>query len=904
MSTRKFGAVVSTAALIASLFAGVSPSLAAQGTPTLAAPGAIGSGGTMSFAPGRYIVTLADPAAATYDGGIAGLPATRPGKGKQLDANRAAVKAYSSFLKNKQMKVADSVGAPVVSSYSLALNGFATTLTAKQAAALAANKAVASLAPDELRHVTAESSTHFLGLEGPQGVWASLGGTAHAGEGVVVGMLDTGIAPENPSFAGAPLAKTPGTAPYLKGKTITFKKADGNTFTGTCTTGVQFSVLDCNSKLIGARYFVSGFGAKNIGGVNLGEYRSPRDGDGHGSHTSSTAAGNANVAAAVGGVKFGAITGVAPAAKIAAYKVCWTGPDPTVTSDDGCATSDIIAAIDSAVADGVDVINFSIGGGAAQTTYSPTDQAFLGAAAAGVFVSASAGNDGPTASTLDNASPWITTVAAGTIPSYEATATLGNKAAYAGASITVNMTPGATPLTGSLMTASAVAVTGAANANLCAPGSLSSSATGKIIVCERGVYDRVAKSAEVKRAGGIGMILINVIPGSMDLDLHSVPTIHIDAASHDAIMSYAATTGATVTFRPGNSTGIEPAVPQVAGFSSRGPVEADGSDILKPDITAPGVAILADGANAAGAKPTFQFLSGTSMAAPHITGLAALYLGKTPNATPAQIKSAMMTTAYNTVDVGGKQVTDPFTQGAGHVDPTKFFSPGLLYLNDQDDWDSYIEGIGYELGDSVDPIDPSNLNLASIAIGQLTATETVTRTVTSTTAGTFKASISIPGISAKVSPSTLKFTKAGESKSFTVTVSRTTAPLDQFATGFLTWTSGKTVVRSPLAVKPVTIVAPAEVTGTGATGSVDITVTPGGTGDIALSTTGLSKALVRSGTGSTGAEAQYPVTVPTGAQFARFDLDAADDTTDLDLIVYRLENGVPVEGWQSASGSA
>lgn len=908
MSIRRVIATVATSALIASgLVAGT-----ALGA--IAAPTSIGGHGQTSFAPGRYIVTLVDASAATYEGGVDGFAPTKPDEGKQLKADRRSVQSYTDYLEEQQKDVAASVGATIDYSYTLSLNGFAANLSTKQAVELSANKDVANIAPDELRHVTATPSTAFLGLEGPGGVWESLGGVGNAGHGVVIGMLDTGIAPENPSFAGDPLGTTPGADPYLDGSAITFAKGDGNTFTGACVTGVQFTAADCSTKLVGARYFVDGFGAGNIGGTSLGEYLSPRDGDGHGSHTASTAGGNPGVAASIEGVSFGTITGVAPAAKIAAYKVCWTGQDPTVTTDDGCATSDLLAGIDAAVADGVDVINFSIGGGAAQTTISATDEAFLGAAAAGIFVSASAGNDGPGASTLDNASPWITTVAASTIPSYEATATLGDGQAMAGASVTLDMSEGAPPLVGDLVLATAVAVSGAANANLCFADTLDPAlAAGKIVVCERGVNDRVAKSAEVARVGGIGMILINVVPGSTDLDNHSVPTIHLDAQFHDALMAYAATAGATVSMAAGNSTGIEPPTPQVAGFSSRGPVLADGSDILKPDITAPGVAIIADGANAEGGDPTFQFLSGTSMAAPHITGLAALYLGKSPNAAPAEIKSAMMTSAYNTLDSAGNEVSDPFVQGAGHVDPTKYFEPGLLYLNDLGDWLSYIQGIGYDAG--VDPIDPSNLNLASIAIGALTAPETVTRTVTATQAGTFTAAISIPGIDAVVSPSTLTFASPGDTASFTVTFSRTDAPLDQFATGALTWTSGSTVVRSPLAVQPVAIVAPSEVSGTGVNGAVDVTVTPGADGDIPLSTTGLSLGVLQpdptgvetehSGSGTNGDEFDYTVAVPEGTAFARFDLDSIDDTADLDLTVYQLNAaGTPIAGWQSASGSA
>ncbi len=908
MVVRKLIAGIAVSTLLASgLIAGTALGAAAM-------PSGFGGHHQTTFTPGRYIVTLAAASAATYQGGDNGFAPTKPNEGKQLNAQNRSVESYSDYLAAQQEDVAASAGATIDYSYTLALNGFAADLTAAQAMQLALNKNVVALAPDELRHITAVPSTTFLGLDGPDGVWSKVGGVDKAGEGVVVGMLDTGIAPENPSFAGSPLGTSAGDDPYLDGSVITFAKGDGTNFTGTCEAGVQFAANDCSTKIVGARYFVDGFSASKIGGVDVGEYLSPRDGDGHGSHTGSTAGGNADVSASIDGASFGTISGVAPAAKIAAYKVCWSGPDPIGTTDDGCATSDLLAAIDASVSDGVDVISFSIGGSAAQTTVSATDQAFLGAAAAGIFVSAAAGNAGPGASTLDNASPWITTVAASTIPSYEATVTLGDGVKMAGASATVDMTPGAPPLTGDLVLADNVKLAGASSANLCFADTLDPALTaGKIVVCERGVIARVDKSAEVARAGGIGVVLVNVTPSSIDLDNHVIPTIHLDAQFHDAIMAYAATAGATASFSPDNSTGIEPPTPQVAGFSSRGPVLADGSDILKPDITAPGVAILADGANAEGESGTFQFLSGTSMATPHISGLAALYLGVSPTASPSQIKSAMMTTAYNTVDGSGNAVTDPFLQGAGHVDPTKFFEPGLLYLNGLDDWYAYIQAIGYDVG--VTPIDPSDLNLASIAIGSLTAPETITRTVTATQAGTFSSAVSVPGIDAVVSPSTLTFASAGDTASYTVTFSRTTAALDTFTTGAITWTSGSTVARSPIAIQPVAIEAPGNVKGEGANGSVDVTVTPGSTADIPLSTTGLSLGILQpdptgaetehSGSGGPGDSFDYTVTVPAGAALARFDLDSMDDVADLDLTVFQLDaDGNQVAGWQSATASA
>ena len=903
--------------------AGLSVGLFATGLAGLGATAASAAPATgisrpaTSFEDGRYIVTLADDAVATYEGDVQGFPATKPDQGDQLDASSAPAESYSEHLEQAQETVADSVGADIGYSYTLALNGFSADLTAEQAASLSANRKVASVQREQMFQVTATPSTEFLGLEGENGVWAQTGGVETAGAGTVIGVLDTGIAPENPSFAGEDLDTTAGPEPYLSGDGIIFAKADGQIFHGVCETGEQFPEGSCNTKVISARYFVEGFGADNIGDENTGsgEFLSPRDGDGHGSHTASTAAGNHDIEASVLGRPFGTISGVAPAAKIAAYKVCWNGPDPASTSDDGCAGSDLLAGINQAVEDGVDVLNFSIGGGAAESTVSPTDEAFLGAAAAGVFVAASAGNAGPGASTLDNASPWITTVAASTIPSYEATVTLGNGEDYAGASITVDMTEGAEPLSGPLVTAASVALPGVETPSLCGPDTLDPDLTaGNIVLCERGVFDRVAKSAEVARAGGIGMILINVTQGSIDLDEHSVPTIHLNAQYYEEVTAYAETPGATATFTPENTTGVIVPTPQVAGFSSRGPVIADGSDILKPDITAPGVSILAAGANQEGAEGIQQFLSGTSMAAPHIAGLALLYLGERPLASPSEIKSALMTTAYDTFDAVGAEVTDPFVQGAGHVDPTEYFEPGLLYLNGLADWLAYIQGVGYEVG--VDPIDPSNLNLPSIAIGSLTAPETITRTVTSTQAGTFTASVEgLAGIDTVVTPSTLVFAGPGEELSYTVTFSRTDAPLDEFATGALDWASGDTVVHSPVVVQPVTLVAPDSVSGEGVDGSVDVTITPGGTGDIPLVTSGLAEGMRIANpddpespfTGSGGAKEQfvYEVDVPAGLEVGRVDLDSISDTADLDLVVQQLDaEGTPIAQWVSATGAA
>lgn len=900
---RRFRAGLAVVAAAALAFTGIaSPATAAPPD-----PGTIGV--QQDLAGGSYIVTLADEPVASYEGGVPGFDGTAPEEGDQLDARKAPVQDYSQYLEEQQQEVADSVGADIETSYTMAVNAFAAELTAEQATALASDKKVESLTPNDHLKIDAVPSTEFLGLSTPGGAWEQVGGVDAAGAGIVVGVLDTGVAPENPAFAGDPLGTTPGADPYLDGATITYEKSDGSTFTGVCEEGEQFSADDCNTKLIGARYFVDGFGVENLGDASTGpgEFVSPRDGDGHGSHTASTAVGNVGTQSTINGIDFGTISGVAPAAKLATYKVCWSGPDPTSQDDDSCTTQDILAGIDAAVSDGVDVINYSIGGGAAQSTYTIIDDAFLGAAIAGVFVAASAGNDGPGASTLDNASPWITTVAASTIPSYMGTVELGTGEQFAGASITLPMD--GTPITGDLVWAEDVAAAGAVDPRLCGPGTLDDALVTDtmIVVCDRGVVDRVAKSAEVARVGGLAMVMVNVTPGSTDTDFHSVPTVHLDSAAHDTVVNYAKTDGATATLTEGNLTGIDPPTPQVAGFSSRGPLTVDGQHLIKPDISAPGVSILAAGPNQEGQDYTTYFNSGTSMASPHIAGIAALYLGVHPNASPMEVKSAIMTTAYNTVDQAGDDVTDPFAQGAGQVDGTSFLNPGLTYLTDIQDWAGYIEWLGYDVG--VPAIPGYDLNLPSIGLGTLTAPATIHREVTSTQAGTWTASVDLPGFDVTVEPSTLTFGGAGETQPFTITIARTDAPLDVFSSGFLTW-SGPTEVRSPIAVQPNTIVAPHDAYGTGVNGSVDIEVTPGGTGPIALSNTGLSVGTVNSVDAAVNDEHyEYEVSVPEGAVFARFDLAVRDDElaapVDFDLFVYQLnEEGTPIALWQSASGAA
>jgi subtilisin family serine protease len=868
---------------------------------------------------GRYVVLLKEDALATYDGGVPGIEATKPDKGNRLDAHAKNAQKYIEHLEKKQQRLADEIGALPDTTYQVTANGFAAELSSEQVAHLRTDKDVLGVFPDELRKVTAQTSPDFLGLgsdaDGRGGVWEATGGVEHAGEGIVVGVVDTGIAPENPSFAGDKLknqaaTKKPG-VPYTSGGQIVFDKADGTQFRSTMVTGEEWSKHDYSTKIIGAHWFGEGFGA-----VTDDDYLSPRDGDGHGSHTASTAAGNFGVEASVSGVDFGTVSGVAPAAKIAAYKACWNGPDPASTDDDGCAISDLVAAIDQAVADGVDVINYSIGGGSATSVLQPEDISFFNAAAAGVFVAASAGNSGPGASTADHASPWYTTVAASTIPTWEGAVELGD--GFTAPGVTVSVPDGQT-VTGELVYAGDIPAAGVAPADaaLCLLGSVDdAAAAGRIVVCDRGSNARVEKSQEIAESGGAGVILTNVAAGeSLDNDFHSVPTVHVAAEHRAAILDHARTAEApTATLHSDNITGVITPVPQVAGFSSRGPMNAETNDIIKPDVSAPGVAILAATTNGEKEEPTFGILSGTSMASPHVAGLAALFLGEHPDWAPADVKSALMTTAYDTVNADGSANTDPFAQGAGHVDPTKMLQPSLLYSSGPTDWAGYLQGldlIAFGLPEEAE-VAPSDLNLASIGIGSLSAPETVTRTITATEAGTYTATAEVPGVEVTVEPSTVTLA-AGESATVAITFTKGSAPAEQWTTGFLTWTGGTNDVRSPIAVFPVTASAPTEVTGTGTDGSLEVGITAGVSGELALNTAGLAAAeRLVDGNETTGAAddgfTHSIVEVPEGADLARFVLDSAADTgSDLDLVVYRVvseDDWRYYEMWQSATGSA
>jgi subtilisin family serine protease len=829
-----------------------------------------------------YIVRMADAPVVAYDGGIAGYQATRPAKGQKIDPNSAKVLRYADFLTRKHDAALAAVGGgKKLYSYKFSFNGFAAELTEAQVAKLQAMPGVLAIEKDEARALDTSSTPGFLGLSGAGGFWAT---TKAKGENVIIGIVDGGIWPESLSFSDR--TGTNGNA-TRDGK-LSYQQIPG--WHGRCVPGEAFNASNCNQKLIGAQYYNAGWGGNaGIDEQLPWEYNSPRDFGGHGTHTASTAGGNENVPATGAASVFGSVSGIAPRARIAAYKVCWE------TGDGGsCFSTDSVAAIDQAVADGVDVINFSISG--SRTNFRDSVEiAFLFAADAGVFVAASAGNSGPTSSTVAHPGPWLTTVAAGTHNrDGVGSVTLGNGASYTGASVATPVGPA--PLIDSVV--AGVAGAAPADVELCVPGTLDPAlVVGKIVICKRGVIARVDKSLAVQTAGGVGMIMYNSPNSSLNADFHFVPTVHVDQASGLAVKAYAATPGATAAINASTIVFNAPA-PFTASFSSRGPLLAGNGDILKPDLIAPGQDILAAVAPPGNAGRDFDLYSGTSMSSPHVAGLAALLKELKPNWSPMMIKSALMTTGYDVLDGGTPAPnTNPvliFRQGAGHVRPNSAMDPGLVYDSGYTDWLNFICGVQPgSFCSAFTPIDPSNLNQASIAIGDLAGTQTVTRKVTNVSGVALTVTPKVTGMSGfnvTVEPPTLSLAK-GATEKFTVTFVRTTAPLNAYTGGQLTWTGGGYSVRSPIVVRPVALAAPAEVSG-----SYDVVF--GYDGPFTATARGLVGAVVTPGTVAddpsdstcslSSPNAQLiPVAIPAGTTYARFALFDADVNagSDIDLCV-------------------
>ncbi|KAL1551768.1 subtilisin-like protease SBT1.4 [Salvia divinorum] len=663
--------------------------------------------------------------------------------------------------------------ARILYTYDRAVRGFSARLSADQAAALRGVPGVVSVVPDAVRQVHTTRTPKFLGLADSFGLWPN----ADYADDVIVGVLDTGIWPERESFSDEGLGPVP------------------ERWKGKCADFPDFPATLCNKKIIGARaYYLGHEAARNESTDEPSESKSPRDTEGHGTHTASTAAGAVVRNASLLGYANGEARGMAIKARIAVYKICWTF---------GCYDSDILAAFEQAIEDEVDVISLSVGASGYAPQYDQ-DSIAIGAFAAtekGIVVSCSAGNSGPGSYTSVNIAPWILTVGASSLDrEFPADVVLGDGRVYGGVSLYSGDSLGEVMLP--------LVYAKDCGSQYCYTGELDSSkVAGKIVICDRGGNARVEKGEAVHVAGGAGMIMANLDDSGEELlaDAHFIPATMVGASAGDKIRSYASSDPnptATIVFK-GTVISNSPSAPRVASFSSRGPSYRT-TEILKPDVIGPGVNILAGWTGYIGPtdieidtrRVEFNIISGTSMSCPHVSGLAALLKKTYPAWSPAAIKSALMTTAYN-VDNTGKNLTDlatgaesnAYIHGAGHVDPNRSLDPGLVYDLETADYLGFLCTIGYDSKrisvfsrdassldcDALGFKNPGNLNYPSFSVvfsggESVIKYKRTVKNVGKAAGAVYEVGVAPPpGVEVNVSPSKLVFGENEEKLSYEVT---------------------------------------------------------------------------------------------------------------------------------------
>ncbi|NYE36382.1 putative repeat protein (TIGR01451 family) [Nocardioides cavernae] len=728
---------------------------------------------------------------------------------------------YRKELRSEQADLVTSIsrvagGAEVINRYTEALNGVAVRMTRSQARKVAEIDGVTAVQVDFERELTTDRGPEWIGApEIWEGTEVPAGFEGNRGEGVVVGILDSGINPDNPSFADVVPAGQGG---------------DGYDHTNPLGAGTYLGMCDpdnedqyvadwgCNDKLIG--YY--NLEDPEDGGDPLDD---PYDDDGHGSHTASTTAGNqveATAYAAKGTDNEFSVTstikGVAPHANIIGYDVC----------DGGCQGYSIVTSIEQAIIDGVDVINYSIGSSAASNPWTDLDAVgFLNARAAGIHVATSAGNDGPGAATLGSPGdvPWMTTVGATTHDrTYVSSVTdiVADDAQrfpdIAGAGLS-GPTDGSYPVVDAAAAPYANALCGQpGDSEEAGAFPAGTDLTGKIVICERGGNGRVEKGENLAELNAAGMILVNNAASgdSLNGDAHALPAAHLSYDDGVALRAFMAAHAGTEAALSGSVKNVADANGDImAAFSSRGPNRAVSS--ISPSVSAPGVDILA----AAGTDNdvVWEFISGTSMASPHTAGALALLKGmqlELPAAqqwTPAEAQSALMTTSERDITDSDGTAADWFDMGSGRIELRNAAKAGVVLDETQ---------AGYEAADPAVGGDVRDLNTASMADDECLRSCEWTRTFTGTATGVGTWDVSVEnlsdGITLETDVDTVAVTDGGN---VDVTVTATIAdgtPTGEwlFGTLVLTPPAGST---APVAHLPVGVLPPSGVLPT----SIDIT---------------------------------------------------------------------------------
>ncbi|KAL1208466.1 Subtilisin-like protease SBT4.13 [Cardamine amara subsp. amara] len=665
-----------------------------------------------------------------------------------------------------------SIEGRLVRSYKKSFNGFAARLTESEREKVAKMEGVVSVFPNKMLQLQTTSSWDFMGLK--EGTKTKRNPTTESD--TIIGVIDTGITPESESFSDKGFGHPP-------------KK-----WKGVCSGSENFT---CNNKLIGARDYTS---------------EGTRDTEGHGTHTASTAAGNAVADTSFFGIGNGTVRGGVPAARIAAYKVC------TVT---GCTSDAILSGFDDAIADGVDLITISIGGKAAANF--ETDPIAIGAFHAmvkGILTVNAAGNSGPSAETVTGVAPWLLTVAASTTNrGFVTKVVLGNGTALVGKSVNSFDLRGKNyPLVYGKSAASS-----SCDAEMAGHCSLSclekSHVEGKILVCSDPDGLKIAESV-----GAIAVIYKSLKPDVAFI--HHLPASSLQAKDFESLVSYIESTDSPQASVLKTETIFNRTSPVIASFSSRGP-NTIAIDILKPDITAPGVEILA--AFSPNAEPSehdtrkvkYSVLSGTSMACPHIAGVAAYIKTFYPKWSPSMIQSAIMTTAWPVNATGTGIASTEFAYGAGHVNPIAALNPGLVYESDKADHVAFLCGMNYTsdilkviTGENITCSEkndtlPRNLNYPSMSAKLLVSDSNFTvafnRTLTNvgTPSSTYKSTV-VAGHGSKlgveVTPSVLSFKTVNERQSFRVTVTGSDLDSELPSSANLIWSDGTHTVRSPIVI--------------------------------------------------------------------------------------------------------